>query len=154
MFPNITYWNCGSGLIGKWQIIKDHILTNKCDAFFLAEADIKSGQQLQVFDIQGYNFAQANTIIKGKCRLACWFRPDLFKRRLDLEQQNNDLITLEFKNCIITGIYRPFKCFTGETLRSNFDRLMSNLQTIASTCQKVLFIGDLNVNWSHGAANP
>lgn len=54
-----------------------------------------------------------------------WFRTKEWLKRDD------EIIVLEHvSGYLLVGIYHPFKCFDGETIRVNFLRLVSNLTRI------------------------
>jgi len=46
----------------------------------------------------------------------------------------------------VVGVYRHFKCFEGENIRSNFDRMMLNLSMISSQSSNIIVVGDFNVD--------
>jgi len=102
---------------------------------------------LNALKIKGYSLLVANTIDRGKCRLVCWFNEKLGCRVPQLETVNNDVIVLHCGNVCIVGLYRPFKCYPGENQRTNFDRLMANLERCASTYNEICITGDINVNF-------
>ena len=145
----IFYWNCGSGLISKWDIIVDYILRYQIDAFFIAEADLLCSRDLSLFHVPGYKVEFANTLqTRGKTRLICVCR-EKFQRVENLEVAHNDIICLRLKDNFTVGIYRPFKCFPGETLSSNFDRLIENLYLVTGSLvngQEITVVGDFNIN--------
>lgn len=142
------YWNCGSGLIKKLHIIKDLVEKDKPDAFFVSESDVLSDRVLSVFRINGYTFENSGTIItRGKSRLSCWYNTKNLVRVANLEKINNEIIVLkDVKNGkLIIGLYQPFKCFGDETFRSNFIRLLENLEEIMRGGNQVIIVGDFNV---------
>jgi len=144
------YWNCGSGLLGKTHLIHDMLRVEKIDAFFVAESDILNNRVLGPYHFDSYIFENSLTIqSRGKSRLACWYRPDLYTRSFDLERNNNEIIVLKSKshNLTIVGIYHAFKCFEGETVRGNFFRLMDNLELISSLGGRIIIVGDFNVHY-------
>jgi len=147
MFPRVSYWNCGSGFIGKSQLIDDYINDHKIDCFFVAEADILQNRCLLTFRVPNMVFETTKTINRGKSRLGCWYNPTLFTRSLELEHTNNEIIVLKHKEFLIAGLYRPFKCYPGENLASNFERLRHNVESLCSITKNIVVIGDLNVNW-------
>jgi len=148
VFPRISYWNCGAGLIGKLPIIFEHINTNKVDIFFVAEAEIKPDIDLNALKLKGYSFLLSNTINRGKSRLACWLKDGIGVRLPQFEGINNDVIVLKSSKYCIVGFYRPFKCYAGENQRTNFERLLLNLETCASNFQEICITGDININFN------
>jgi len=114
-----------------------------------AEADIKPERDLSAFKIKEKELVTSNTIKRGKSRLICWFNSKILKHRNDLEEKDNDILVFEYRKVIIVGLYRPFKCYEGESLNSNFKRLMHNIELIAKVAKDVVIIGDMNVNWNN-----
>lgn len=51
----------------------------------------------------------------------------------------------QVKKFLAVGIYHPFKCFEGESIRSNFQRLLHNLNRICDSHPDILVFGDFNV---------
>jgi len=144
------YWNCGSGLLGKVHIIHEQLKQLKPHAFFVSESDILNNKILGPFQYGSYKFENSLTITsRGKARLSCWFRPDLYSRSYDLELNNNEIIVLKSKseNLMIVGIYHAFKCFENETVRGNFFRLIDNLELISSMGGRIIIVGDFNVHY-------
>jgi len=91
----------------------------------------------------------AGTIERGLSRLVAYARSGMdFKRRKDLEGTNLDLIVFENDKLRISGLYRPFKLYAGETAETNFLHLMNALKEVAITNQKQLICGgDFNIDW-------
>jgi len=127
-------------------VVKGKVL--RADAFFVAKADVLANTNISAFHLDGYEFVVANTVSRGKARLAAWFKSDRLVRLKNLEHLNNDIIVLNGVQGTVTGVYRPFKCFQGESLGSNFTRLVNNLEAILAYNKKSLIMGDLNVNWN------
>jgi len=123
---NIWYWNCASGFLKKIDFIKELIRTNRVDVFFLAETEIKGDANLDFLSIDGYDFICAKTLsTRNKARLACFKKNDikLVKTSVIL----NDVIILESQYGIYAGVYRGFKCYSGETVVSNWERILDEL---------------------------
>jgi len=54
MSLNVFYWNCGSGLLRKFDFVKSLVLENNLDALFIAEAEVRSDLNLGCLSIDGY----------------------------------------------------------------------------------------------------
>ena len=145
----VAYWNCCSGLVRKWDFINDYIIENDIDIFFVAEAELPSNRDHSLFSVPGYTLEVANTLTtRGRARLIS-LRKEVYQRVNDLECDFNDIICLRAGNQFCVGVYRPFKCFSGETLTSNFERFIENLYLIGGSLQngeRVTIIGDMNIN--------
>jgi hypothetical protein len=144
----IYYWNCAAGLVGKWDLIRGWLDTERPDVLFVSEADIMGGVDTSLFNLPGYTFALCSTMaLHNKSRMACWYR-NFFNRNHNLEETGNEIIVLQHKKSLIVGLYRPFKCYVGETHKSNFDRLLTNLYNIGTNAShsNLLVVGDFNVH--------
>ncbi len=145
----VSYWNCGSGLVRKWDFIKSYIDENEPDIFYIAEADLTANTDVRFLKVPGYRTEVANTMLtKGKCRIICFCRP-FFQRLTQLEGDQNELIVLKHDRNVICGIYRPFKCYLGETQTSNLNRLLTSLAGVTDAFGKrtnKLFLGDYNIH--------
>jgi len=146
MSLNILYWNCGSGLLRKLDFIKSIITEQDLDAFFIAEADVRSGFDLGCLSITGYDTVLSRTLeSRGKARLVCFKKYEL--GTINLGSELDDMICLTANGKLIAGIYRGFKCYDLESEKSNFDRLMSSLSEIDLRLE-VYVIGDFNIDIS------
>lgn len=144
--PIVFYWNCGAGLLKKLDHIKWTLAHLSPDILFIAEADISNHKDLGVFRVQGYEFHCAETLsLRGKCRLVAWAKTHVI-RQLDLEDPLNEVIALKIGEVTCLGIYRPFKCYENETIRTNFDRLLNNLHRVGTIIKNLIVIGDWNVD--------
>jgi len=143
--PDIIYWNCGSGLQKKnLHQIKWYLENKQPEIFLVAEADLLRDKELSVFQCTGYIFHQSKTInSRGKCRLVAWVRPD-YIREDGLEMDGNEIMIFSKNGLRIVGLYRHFKCYDGENMRTNFDRLMENLHLISTN--ELIIVGDFNVD--------
>jgi len=149
MGQQIYYWNCASGLLNKMSAID--VILSECSpiAFFAAESDLMGGRDLSIFNRQGYKLVHSkNLSVRGKARLSCWIS-DSFVHETNLEEYLNEIIVLKHKttNFVVVGIYHPFKCYQGESIRSNFLRLIQNLNNICGAHKNILIVGDFNVQY-------
>jgi len=143
---DFLYWNCGSGILKKLDTIKWHLENVRPEVFFVAEADITQGKDLGVFRMPNYIFHQANTInTRNKCRLVAWSKENCL-RKPNLEFELNEILVFQKNDVTITGIYRHFKCYEGENIKTNFERLMCNLHEVSRTSNKNIILGDFNVD--------
>jgi len=140
----IFYWNCAAGLPKKLDFVKDLINENNIDAFFIAEAEIRSDFDLSVLSMRGYDLILSDTFLtRGKSRLIC-----LKKHYLNVKRVGSDydeIIVLEHKNTSVIGLYRPFKVHDGETEESNFTRMLNTLRNIEMKRERFI-IGDFNID--------
>jgi len=145
---NIFYWNCASGIVKKIDFIKQTIRDKGAHIFFIAEAEVPLGMDLGVFRIAGYDLVCAKTIqSREKARLICYVKQNMFQQMEDTLNPYNDIIMLTHKNLTIVGLYRGFKLHENENDRSNWLRLMSDLNSVI-TSNEVFIVGDLNVDVS------
>jgi len=142
----IQYWNCASGLVKKFDFIKERVLSEKLDLFFIAEAEIPNGSNLNFLKIKGYDIVTAKTFVsRPKTRLICFVKHNLFEI-LDLGfSEFNDLIAFTCKKINIVAAYRGFKNYDGENERSNWVRLFNDLSKI-NLKGDTFIIGDFNVD--------
>lgn len=144
MVLKINYWNCSSGLINKFDAIKEMILEEDLDAFFIAESEIRSNYDFGCLSVEGYDLVCAKTLeSRGKARLISWVKEHY--KPFSIGSELNDLIALECGNAVIVALYRGFKCWEGETERSNLTRIFEALDQINYE-KEVYCIGDFNID--------
>jgi len=149
----ILYWNCGSGIVRKLVFIKHYLDTLKPSLFFVAESEILNDRDLSCFNHPGYHLECSKTLeSRSKARIICWHNPD-FRRCPDLEENFNELMVFTNGLLHVTGIYRPFKLFEGETTNGNFNRLITNLTNISGRVTSHIVVGDFNVDMSRDENN-
>ena len=54
---NLGYWNCGSGILNKLDLIKDIISVNKLDILFISETNIGEFYGLNLLNISGFDIS-------------------------------------------------------------------------------------------------
>jgi len=144
MTLKIFYWNCGSGLVRKLDFIFDLIRVNNVDVFFVSEADFSIEQNPQVLNIDGYETVFSRTLkSRNKSRLLCFKKSAI--QTLNCGSELDEVITLSYQNVVIVGLYRPFKCYDGETERTNLDRLLRSLGE-HDLSKETFIIGDFNID--------
>ncbi len=146
---NFVFWNCASGVFNKKIFIEKYIAMLKPEAFFVSECDVKQSHMLERLNIKGYTIEVANTINEfNKGRLLAYVRDGSDLTRVkSLENSKNDIIVLKSKTKLVVGIYSGFLTREGETMASNFERLLDNLKTISDKCTSGLIIaGDFNAD--------
>jgi len=138
------YWNCGSGIVKKFDYFKDLAITNNLDAIFIAESDIRLDADVGFLSIDGYELILSNTLeSRGLSRLICFKKPHLNQVKID--SQYDEVIALEKGDITVVGIYRAFKCYENESERTNFERLIQSVGKIKR--QKEFYIlGDFNID--------
>lgn len=146
MALKINYWNCGSGLLKKLDLVKEMIDENKIDIFFIAEAEVRLEFDLGCLSHDGYNLFTSNTLqSRGKSRIICLARKEF--KKFELGSEFNDLIAIDCEGMNVVGYYRGFKCFDGETERSNLWRLLDAFSDLDFN-KDTYIIGDMNVDLS------
>lgn len=146
----IFYWNCGSGILSKFDFLKAVILENNLDAIFISEADVRSTFDLGCLSINGYDLVLASTFLsRGKARIICFKKHELGV--LPLGSEFDNIIAIKHKNLILVGLYRCFKCYENENERSNFERILNGLNN-NDTNKDVVIIGDFNINLDNNNA--
>jgi len=109
------------------------------------------------FTVNGYTFESSQTLdTRGKSRIGCWFSSD-YQRVRELDNDYYEILVFKNKKTgiVVAGVYHPFKCFEGETVRTNFERLVENLTQIANNSPEgLIMIGDFNVNYENDASCP
>jgi len=144
MTLKIYYWNCCSGLLRKIDFIKDLLISNNVDIFFIGEAELRSESHLGCLSVEGYELVCSNTFnSRKKARLICYKRVDL--KILDIGNLLDDMICIDSGGMLIVGLYRGFKCFPNETETSNFKRMLDTLGKLCFS-KRVFLIGDFNID--------
>jgi len=145
MTLRIDYWNCAAGLVRKFDYIKERILANNLDAFFVAEAEIRLGYDSGFLSIDGYDMVTSKTLqSRGKSRLICFKKREM-KVEWERMGELDDVVILSHGVATFVGIYRGFKTYELETEKSNWERLFNGLSKL--DFEKPLFLfGDLNVD--------
>ncbi len=144
----VTYWNCASGLVRKWDYIQSFVSEHEPDVFFISETEISVNSDRNWLSLVGYRTEFSKTLTsRGKSRLICFCKP-FFERLPHLEGDLNEIIFLKKDKSIVCGLYRPFKCYGGETQFSNFERLINNLEVINDFGKRFskVVVGDFNIH--------
>jgi len=144
MVLRVFYWNCGSGIVKKFDYFKELTLTNNLDAIFIAEADIRLDFDAGFLSISGYELVISNPLkSRKKSRLICFKKPYL--NLVQTDSQFDEIIALETGCISVIGIYRAFKCYENESERTNFERLLQSVGKIKK--QKETYVcGDFNID--------
>ncbi len=112
--------------------------------FFLSEAEV-TPQNVNLYNVPGYDMITSGTIKHGKSRSACYILSGLEHKIHKFE--TSEIIAVETSNSLIVGCYRPFKLLEGQTISSSneeFYRVLSSI--IVSTTKSIYIGGDFNVN--------
>jgi len=152
MSLTIGYWNCASGLVRKASFIINAVKTKNLDALFIAEAEVCDNVNLSFIIPDGCELFCAPTLTsRKKCRLICVAKRGMFRNVLNVNALN-DIIFLEHKKSLIVGGYRGFKCFESESERSNFIRIINDLDKIDFS-REVIIVGDFNIDMDLASIN-
>lgn len=138
-FFSIIYWNCARGFVAKKSILEEYLSENNVDVMFISECDINNTiVNSNCMKIDGYDLITSNNLERhDKTRLCAYIKSATRLKRIQpLEEQENEIIVLEDKTRLIAAIYRPFKCFKGETQETNFKRLITNLTKLHTLDKK------------------
>jgi len=140
------YWNCASGLVRKTSFIHYLISSRNLDALFIAEAEVCENIDMSFLIPVGFELFLSPTLkSRKKSRLICLARSGIFRLIVSGRDARNDLLVLEQKNSYFIGVYRGFKCFDGETERSNFVRILNDLDHLDYN-KDITIVGDLNID--------
>jgi len=90
-------------------------------------------------------FCSETLVTRGKTRLLALVKRGTYTRLTVNNNEFNELIFLQKNEMIVVGGYRPFKTYAGETLTSNFERMLSSLNEISKS-KTALVVGDFNVD--------
>lgn len=138
------YWNCCSGLLKKLDYIKDLIETIHPDVFFISEVEVRLDFDLGCLSIQGYETHFSKTLFsRGKSRLMGLVKAGI--EVVEIGTEFDEILAFNINDCNVVGIYRPFKCFSGETELTNFNRLTNSLDGL-DFMKKTFIIGDYNID--------
>ena len=148
----IGYWNCGKGLTGKLDFLKEKIDENEMTILFVAESELNVMSNQSALKIKNFELIHSKSMELGKnARISCFVSNDSnFIRRNDLEIEGNEIIVLEnsTRSELVVGFYRPFKqFFDTETATSGFERLLLNFDGLFKEKKNVLLIGDINIDF-------
>jgi len=148
MSEKVLYWNVASGLLKKWDVIKEIITKHEPIIVFIAEADLKNNQNYECLNVSGYDLIFTDTLLeRGKSRMIALVQKNTFKVVKVPNNELNELIFLSDGKRTIVGGYRPFKCYEGETAQSNFERMMGCLKSLNRKDHNII-IGDFNIDVS------
>jgi len=140
----IYYWNCAAGLLRKIDYIRDMITGNKVDVFFVAETELKAEHDLSTLKIDGYDLVVSRTMSsRKKSRLICYKKGNF--REIEMFDDKNEIIGLDYKGKQIIGLYRGFKTFENESESSNWERMLSDLAKLDFN-REVSIVGDFNID--------
>jgi len=139
----ILHWNCARGIFNKKHVIEKYITNHQPIVFFISESDVTDNHYLNTLNISGYIIEIAQTFeTRKKGRVLAYVKKNSgLVRKTSLESPYENLIVLENSSTIIVGLYSGFKVYEGETVISNFRRLIDHLEDIASTTEKRIIIG-------------
>jgi len=95
MVLRINYWNCGSGILKKFDLIKEMIVDNNLDMFFVSECEIRFDLDLSCLSIMGYKVVLANTIeSRKKARILCIMKTGC--KVVNINCDKSDVIAVEW----------------------------------------------------------
>jgi hypothetical protein len=148
--PCVIFWNCASGVYNKKPYIEKYIQQFNPTVFFISECDVKRDHNTNLLKIQGFELEVAGTVqSKNKGRVLAYVKNGSeFQRARSLEAKDCDLIALKRDSEVVVGVYVGFKTDPGETVITNFERLLSNLSGICEKFDNVLIGGDFNADLS------
>ena len=149
---SLAYWNCASGFRSKKTLFEKILLENELDVLGLAESDVSQKHENMFMNIQNYELQHAKTFLKnGKTRLSAYVKiGSSFKRRLDLEDEFNEIMCFEndLRKEYFTILYRPFTYNDGNqwSHQERFKKLLENLKRIMSCGGSQSIVGDINID--------
>jgi len=144
MSLSIFYWNCAAGLLRKIDYIREFLIGNKVDIFFVSEAEYGVDNDRSLLDVNGYELVFSKTLIsRNKARLLCYKKPQFAE--LDIFVDTNEILGFRLKNKQIVALYRGFKLFEGETESSNWSRIITDLDKLDYK-KEIIIIGDFNID--------
>jgi len=148
LMNRVLYWNCASGFFNKKPFIEKYIQTFRPVVFFVSECELTQSKMLEVMNIEGYEIHVAKTLeTRNKGRTVAYVRKSQgLTRRPELESGVDEIIAFSLGKITIVGVYSGFKTYQGETMMSNFKRLLENLKIICEKQDRVLIIGDFNAD--------
>ncbi len=151
----IVFWNCSHGLSSKIDFVRDFIRQHRPIIMMISECELSACDEINYgyFHVKGYTMITSNTRVKKKnaklrSRLCAYITEDISYSRKDALEGQEEIIVIDTGCWRVVGVYRPFKLVSGETITSNFDRLIDTLKN-ATICQgkEVYCGGDFNVDW-------
>ena len=123
------------------------------DVLTLSETHVLRDLHDDFFNIEGYEFVNKPRTTGLGGGVAVYLKKSIkWKRRLDLEKQDVENITLEIfphksKSFLIITIYKPPK--DSKYLSKNFDNYLDEiLNSALSTHNEIILLGDCNVNFA------
>jgi hypothetical protein len=143
-----VFWNCSHGMVAKMDLITHYIESLNPEVFFICEAEIKNDKDYACLNIENYQLEFSKTLKLGMARLAAYVKVNSgFKRKLELEDDESEVMVYSNGKKRICGLYRPFKPPPGRTNSEAFNILLKNLYKITECDMDIVVGGDFNVNW-------
>ena len=148
----IGSWNVCLGLKGKKDYVKSMICEKELDICCIQECEIKPDYPSNMLTFKDYNLEVEINNIKSRC--CTYIRNSVnYKRRRDLEGEDNNLIVIEIgdaKKYFIINLYRSF-CKQNNV--SLMDRFIAQLNLLEKVIQDnpghdTIIMGDFNLNHS------
>lgn len=142
----ICTWNLCLGLTNKKNIIKNTILTNNIDICCMQETEISPDFPTELLTFMGFEIE--TEINDYKKRVAIYIKSGIkYKRRIDLEGENNNLIIIDIlqdKPTRLMNIYRSHNPQDNINQRIKFQTQL-NVMTSAITANTII-LGDFNLD--------
>jgi hypothetical protein len=145
---SVLFWNCANGVFNKKPLIEKYIEFYEPCVFFVSECEVSVKHCQGLLNIKDYDVEFSRTLeSKGKCRTLAYVKRGLgIVRHNELENNDNEIIVLRLKKQFLVGVYAGFKTEPGETVQTNFERLLLNLGTICDKAASVIVGGDFNAD--------
>lgn len=142
----LVWWNCAGGLASKINFVKKFVNDCSPDLFFVSESNIKTEKVFSHLNIFGYDLVTSGTKF---ARISCYIKIGS-PYKLVSQGQGSEIITLESKDAIVIGVYRPFKVEAEMNIGLQFDLMLSHLDTRLNELSKdkeVILAGDFNLDF-------
>jgi hypothetical protein len=94
--------------------------------FFLFESNVRSNQIYSHLSIHGHELHLSGTPFS---RTACYIRSDIGQSSKISSGEGNEVVTVEWKDYMLLGVYRPFKVESGSSISIQFDNIIKHLDS-------------------------
>ncbi len=140
----VLWWNCAGRIASKLNMIKEIINDLKPVVFFVSESNINSDKIYSHLNIENYKlFISDSRVARSACYLSSNADFKVVSRG-----DGTETFVIENDHHHIFGVYRPFKVQEGETINSQFDKLLRFLELKCNSNKNLTIAGDFNVDYA------
>ena len=142
-------WNVCLGAKCKLSIIRELLNENNIDILCVQEAEIKSDENLDDYQIMNYCLEAETVTASYKMRTIMYIRSNISYRRLNaMERPDSHLIAIKLlkTRVVITSLYRTYQLTVHQDHVTAFKEQISALDVILQQENKLIILGDFNLD--------